>query len=359
MHTAVELHGSAPCLVNGPLSEAGCEFVRAMAALGDSSAASVVRAWSVAHIFQQREGIFDSQADPIMEFAELLRRTAALADLMKDTGFSLLGQSEVREDATDIEATTGDHYSNLFRSFDGNSYWNETRQLLSVRLARNGIDLDWVKGKSVLDAGCGGGRYTGAWRLLGAKPAVGVDISQENVQDATERALAGGLDDILFLRGNVLSLPGGRAYDIVFSNGVLHHTVNWRAGVQELVRVLAPGGLGWLYLIENPGGIFWDAIEILRVVMSNESRATARRTLRLLGIPPNRVFYMLDHVMAPINLRLTVEEVKEALINSGATRVRRLERGADFDRIERIYQNEPYAREKFGAGENRFVFSRD
>jgi SAM-dependent methyltransferase len=330
-----------------------------MDALGQSGGASMLRAWSVAHIFHEREKIFDSQREPVGAFAELLRSTARLADLMKETGFSLHGQKDMREEAADIESTTGDHYSNLFRTFDSGTYWNETKQLLSVRLVRNGIDLEWVKGKSVLDAGCGGGRYTGAWRLLGAKPAVGIDISPENVEDATRRALAAGLEDIFFMQGNALSLPKGRAYDIVFSNGVLHHTVDWRTGVEELVRVLAPGGLGWLYLIENPGGIFWDSIEILRAVMAEESRDTARRTLRLLGIPPNRVFYMLDHVMAPINLRLTAEEIEEALASSGARRIRRLERGADFDRIERIYQSEPYAREKFGAGEHRYVFSKD
>jgi len=359
MQTATELQTTAPCLVEGPLAQSGGEFVRAMEALGESAAASIVRAWSVAHIFQQRERIFDSQCDPVAAFAELLRSTAALAQMMKETGFSLIGIKDRHEHAADVEITTGNHYSNLFRAFDAGTYWNETRQLLSVRLARNGVDLEWIKGKSVLDAGCGGGRYTGAWRLLGAKPAVGMDISAENVEDATNRALQAGLEGIFFIQGNVLNIPSDRTYDIVFSNGVLHHTVDWRTGVQALVRALAPGGLGWLYLIENPGGIFWDAIEILRVVMAGESRETARRTLRLLGLPPNRVFYMLDHVMAPINLRLTAEEVESALIASGAARVRRLTRGADFDRIERLYQNEPYAREKFGAGEHRYVFSKD
>jgi hypothetical protein len=116
--------------------------------------------------------------------------------------------------------------------------------------------------------------------------------------------------------------------------------------------------LGWLYLIENPGGVFWDVIEILRVVMKDEDKATSRMALQMMGLPANRIFYILDHVMVPINLRLTSEEIEECLSSFGATEIRRLERGADIDRIERIYRKEAWATERFGVGENRHVFSK-
>jgi hypothetical protein len=67
---------------------------------------------------------------------------------------------------------------------------------------------------------------------------------------------------------------------------------------------------------------------------------------------------MLDHVMVPINIRLTPEEIIEALEGAGAKNVRRLDRGCDFDRVEHIHRNGKYARQYFGVGENRFVFSK-
>ena len=60
----------------------------------------------------------------------------------------------------------------------------------------------------------------------------------------------------------------------------------------------------------------------------------------------------------PINLRLTTEEITGELRKAGAKDIRRLTRGTDFDRVERIYQRDPYAIEKYGAGEHRFVFSK-
>jgi hypothetical protein len=78
----------------------------------------------------------------------------------------------------------------------------------------------------------------------------------------------------------------------------------------------------------------------------------------MLGIPANRIFYMLDHVLVPVNIRLTPEEIEGCLADAGAVDIRRLTRGADFDRIERIHQKEPYADLKYGVGENRYVFSK-
>ncbi len=352
----------APCLIEGgPIAEAGMEFIDAAASLAENAAGSIIRAWCVAHVFAQTEAIFASGTEPVSAFRDLLFRTASLLRTMRDTGFSALGASRLTQANSEeaVEAVTGDHYGQLFRQFAPESYLKETQELLRERLERNGIDVAALGGKSFLDAGCGGGRYTVAARLLGAGPTVGIDVSPVNVKTARERVLEAGLEGVSFEEGDVLNLPcEGESFDIVFSNGVLHHTRDWKRGIAELVRVLRPGGLGWLYVIENPGGLFWDSIEILRIVMQSEDRATARMALQVLGIPGNRIFYMLDHVMVPINVRLTPAEVEQALSDVGASGIRRLERGTDFDRAERIFQQEPFARAKFGVGENRYVFTK-
>ena len=359
---ATHTEETAPCLnEGGPIAHAGLEFIDAAAALGENGAASILRAWCVAHIFKQSEAIFASAKEPVSAFGDLLSNTARMLRTLRATEFSELGASSLdRMGAEDsVEAVTGDHYGQLFRQFAKESYWDETQNLLRTRLERNGIEASQFRGRSLLDAGCGGGRYTVAWKLLGASPVVGVDVSPLNLNTGRERAREAGLDGVRFEEGDVLNLPFETdSFDTVFSNGVLHHTRDWRKGIAETVRVLRSGGLGWLYLIEDPGGLFWDSIEILRTVMRNESRMTARMALQTIGVPGNRIFYMLDHVMVPINVRLTREEIEHALSASGAKYIRRLERGTDFDRVERIYQREPYAREKFGVGENRFVFTK-
>jgi ubiquinone/menaquinone biosynthesis C-methylase UbiE len=323
-----------------------------------------VKAASVSYLVRGMERAFESDREPTAELNRLLANLATFFESSADIGFGELAAPAQPEAPPDhetetIEARTGDHYGRLFAGFSAESYWNEPARLLRMRFERNGIGLDALPAQRVLDAGCGGGRYTAAWRKLGARAATGLDLSPRNIQTAREQAAQAGIRNLEFEVGNVLALPfDNDSFDVVFSNGVLHHTTDWQRGVAECVRVLKPGGLGWLYLIENPGGLFWDVMEFLRVITQGLDGALARRTLQTLGLPANRIFYLLDHVLAPINIRLTPAEIVACLEAAGATAIRRLARGGDFDRIERIHRGEPFAEAKYGVGENRFVFSK-
>jgi len=310
------------------------------------------------------ERIFADQSEPVSEVNEGLENLTRFLRSAAELGFdkiSLPLSAEPNGTSTNgnVKHVTGEHYGQLFKNFSDRSYWDEPAELLKQRLERNGLAMEEIANKSVLDAGCGGGRYSVAWRLLGAKPVTGLDISPINVGDANRRVQETGFEGVSFKEGDVLELPFEDAqFDIVFSNGVLHHTTDWEKGVAELVRVMKSGGLGWLYLIEDPGGLFWDMIEVLRAMLRNENKADMRAALGSLHIPANRIFYMLDHVMVPINVRLTPETIAGALKDAGATNIRRLERGCDFDRVEHIHRDGEYVRQYFGVGENRFVFSK-
>lgn len=354
----------APCLNGGPYAKSASELIALSDGLGTSHFASTLRAWCVWYLFGLMEGIFASEEEPVSAVNtgvdRLSRFLTSAADLgLRNVSFPVEPVSNGTNVNGDVKNITGEHYGQLFKSFSERSYWDEPVKLLKQRLERNGISMPEIENKSVLDAGCGGGRYSVAWRLLGAAPVTGLDISPINVSDANQRIQVNGIDDVSFQEGDVLDLPFADGhFDIVFSNGVLHHTTDWEKGIGENVRVMKPGGLGWLYLIEDPGGLFWDIIEILRVMLRDENKADIRAALSSLRIPANRIFYMLDHVMVPINVRLTPEAIARSLKNAGATEIRRLVRGCDFDRVEQIHRNGKYAEQYFGVGENRFVFSK-
>lgn len=349
---------AAPCLSAGPLSASAQALVDAAAAMGSSRGATQSRARILHRLFSGMEAAFAQSGDPLPRLVDLLQSSAAHFAHTPVEGTSANAAAGARDDG-DVTQITGQHYGRLFREFSDMSYFDEPSSLLRARLERNGIDSATWSRQTVLDAGCGGGRYTVAWRMLGARQVTGLDVSETGLADARRRVAGAHINGVTFDQGDVLALPyAANRFGVVFSNGVLHHTVNWRAGVAELVRVLEPAGLGWLYVIENPGGYFWDVIEILRVIMRHEDRDATRRALAADAVPANRIFYMLDHVMVPINVRVTPEEVDDALRQSGALEIRRLQRGADFDRVEAIHRGDPFARDKYGVGENRYVFTK-
>lgn len=352
------------CISQETYGKAPLNLVSFFNSLPQNNFTDFLKISSVPRLFHLATQLFEQKNNPVPLFAKGLTqylselKSIVNSDISKHFLFSS-EDNKITEMKNELAEHTGTHYGNLFRNFSVESYFGETRRLLEERLTRNNIDLSNISNWSILDQGCGGGRYTVAWSLLGAKSCTGVDISEIGIEDANARVKFSNIQNVHFQLANVLNIPlPDDSYDVVFSNGVLHHTNNWEKGIEEQLRLLKPGGLGWLYLIEDPGGIFWDKIEILRAITKNVNKNYAIKVMELLNIPSNRIFYMLDHVMVPVNTRMSGEELESVLLKHGAKNIKRLTRGTGFDRVEQIFHRVPFAFEKFGIGENRYIFSK-
>ena len=97
------------------------------------------------------------------------------------------------------------------------------------------------KGKKVLDVGSGNGYVLSRYALHGAH-AHGVDLTERAIGLCRRRFAMMGLPG-RFIVGNAECLPFQDAsFDCVCSMGVLHHTPDTRRSVDEVFRVLRPGG---------------------------------------------------------------------------------------------------------------------
>jgi len=104
------------------------------------------------------------------------------------------------------------------------------------------LPISWFPGKTVLDAGCGTGRYTWALQQLGAK-VTSADISPEAV--AKTRTLNPRLTYQMDLSFEALYWSGSChqiGFDLVFSFGMIHHTRNPRGTFRNLATMVYPGG---------------------------------------------------------------------------------------------------------------------
>ena len=102
-------------------------------------------------------------------------------------------------------------------------------------------EYDQWTGKSVLDVGCGTGYVVALYASHGAN-LTGVDIAQKSVELTLKRLELNQLSAKVQC-ANAESLPfSANSFDLVTSYGVLHHTPDTTKAIQEVLRVLKPGG---------------------------------------------------------------------------------------------------------------------
>lgn len=104
---------------------------------------------------------------------------------------------------------------------------------------------DLKAGETVLDVGCGAGFDTliAARQVGSTGRVISVDMTPAMLEKARASAREAGLANIDFREGLAEALPAEDAsVDVVISNGVINLCPDKMAAMQEIFRVLKPGG---------------------------------------------------------------------------------------------------------------------
>ncbi|MDA0815761.1 MAG: class I SAM-dependent methyltransferase [Chloroflexi bacterium] len=102
--------------------------------------------------------------------------------------------------------------------------------------------------RRVLDLGCGLGEYVRAFARMGAD-AIGSDVAVDRLAEARKRVTDSnttGIRGFFAAAGEALPLRDA-SMDIVVLNEVIEHVQDDRQTIQEIARVLRPGGTCILY----------------------------------------------------------------------------------------------------------------
>lgn len=197
-----------------------------------------------------------------------------------------------------LENATGDLFGQLWAPFD-DKLFEESVGLFARRLDLAGFDRKWFEGKSCLDAGCGGGRNAIAMARLGASQVVGIDLGKQGLEDARKRAASASHSNIRFEYASILDIPlPDASMDIVWCAGVLMITDDPDRALDELTRVLRPGGKLYL-LVYATEGIRWPLIQLLRPLAELIGMDTMEKAIVASGLPANKRRTYLDDLYCP------------------------------------------------------------
>jgi SAM-dependent methyltransferase len=140
-----------------------------------------------------------------------------------------------------------------------------------------------LAGKTILDAGCGAGRFMEIALEAGAR-VIGVDLS-EAIYASRKTVARFPADRYLLVRADLFDLPLAHgAFDGVYSLGVLQHTPDPLGAVGRLARHLAPGGrlATWIYEVRR-SHLRWASTRLyIRAMTANRSDVFKRRMARAL-----------------------------------------------------------------------------
>lgn len=181
--------------------------------------------------------------------------------------FSEAYKRRLENDAPEASSLPADEKAGTFsfsHQWSMHSYNELTWELTlpeRVAIVYRYLDLDRSRasGLRLLDAGCGNGTLSAALAEEGLVVSA-MDFStgvyrahqRQLLSSIVSEAAAGRLD---YVHGDVMQPPfAPSTFDLIFSDGVLHHTRDTRAAFMALAPLVKPGGrfFVWLYRRDTP-----------------------------------------------------------------------------------------------------------
>lgn len=147
--------------------------------------------------------------------------------------------------------------------------------------SETGWTREWMRGKWILDVGCGAGRFLDVAAKADGE-VVGIDIS--NAIDAAKANLA-GRKNIHFVQASVYELPFRTgAFDGCYCIGVIQHTPEPQRSLRSLPRILKAGGQIAVTIYERK---LWTPLNAKYLIRPITRRLNKNRLLNLIkGVMP-------------------------------------------------------------------------
>ncbi len=187
---------------------------------------------------------------------------------MRDWGFGVVISMSQDVAKQDVQAFWGSLYDSLYDQVDRGltrrrllQGLDDLEDMFRFRdfLAVREMPLADLAGKRVLEIGPGAGAHSALFAKHGAIMAsADLTFSRARSTQAKFDLMDGLAAGCQALQSDAENLPfAENTFDIVYSNGVLHHTPDTERAIAEVYRVLKPGGLAVVMLYCKSSWHYW------------------------------------------------------------------------------------------------------
>lgn len=143
---------------------------------------------------------------------------------------------------------------NIYRKDEVNVYYEMVGKSIEARSEDDKYLIDILPidlgKKSVLDIGCGNGRYSELFCKLGAEKVIGFDLSQEMIAEAKKRKIKNDLKQLEIIRADINEMPfTEQRFDLIFSRFSLMYGKDLNSVIEKVAQIL--GDKGEMYALTN------------------------------------------------------------------------------------------------------------
>jgi SAM-dependent methyltransferase len=248
---------------------------------------------------------------------------------------------DAREDVT--EQMKAFYEENPFPRYDdfdsAASLIDKARQGLFAKL----LDEQVPFGARVIECGCGTGQLTN-FLSIANRTVVGTDLCVNSLKLATAFKAQNDLHRAHFMQMNLFRpafKPG--TFDLVISNGVLHHTSNPQLGFESISRLVRPGGYILVGLYHKYGRLATDIRRWLFNATNDRFLFLDRHAVDQKVSAGKRRSWFMDQYKNPHESKHTVGEVLGWLKNVGFEFVHAIPKTVPFtelDDTEKLFKRE-------------------
>lgn len=218
---------------------------------------------------------------------------------------------------TDILTATAEHYTKIFSLTDEEDY-HTYKPLISSEAF--GETEGFIRNKRILELGSGGiGHAIAGFLSHGAKSITGIDISGDNIANLKKRFR--GNRRVQLYRGDIGNLPDNLGmFNIIYSDGVIHHTSDPGKVLRAAYRHLLPGGMLIVTFYGKNGSVtrFLHLLRAIRPVIPKKIFYKAVSPWPHLG------FLLGDYIFAPVLRTYSGSDAISLVQNAGFRKVERI-----------------------------------
>jgi ubiquinone/menaquinone biosynthesis C-methylase UbiE/uncharacterized protein YbaR (Trm112 family) len=209
-----------------------------------------------------------------------LRYHEKLVEVLQD--YKDESKSDVKEKTADFKRTE-QSFSIQWQQFEyeDRTWGLEVQDRVDHFLHEFQLSAEELRGKKVLDGGCGNGKFTCAVSTFGQE-MFGMDQSTSPIRAIENKYTFAGKQSpfVHFVQANVFFPPFRYEYfDHIYSSGVLHHTPDTYKAFKSLIITLKKGGKYYILLYKRRSPVIEIPLGVIRTVTTRLSPENLYRLL--------------------------------------------------------------------------------